>query len=291
MKARTLIWISICVVSVLLNIGLFRELLAYFLKNDFSSQMLLAPFMSAILIYRQRFQLSAQSKISPSGIALLCCGLILAMWPSGRIDLSARTLGIVMIWIGGFITVFGIAGFRKLLLPVLFLLFMIPIPEALLHAITNSLQRGSAEALAALLTLTHTPYYREGFVFVLPKLNVEIATQCSGIRSSLALFISTLLAAHMFLTSPWRKTALVLIAIPIAMLKNGIRIAVLCLLAIHVDKRFITQSDLHREGGILFFTLALLLLWPVLWGLRAMEKKAESVSNSKNRAPSALPEI
>jgi exosortase len=213
------------------------------------------------------------------------------MLPSGMIGLSARTFGIVMLWIGGFIAVFGIGSFRKLMMPVLFLLFMIPIPEALLQAITNSLQKGSAEALAVLLTLTHTPYYREEFVFVLPRLNVEIATQCSGIRSSLALFISTLLAAHLFLRSPLRKTALMLIAVPIAMLKNGIRIAVLCLLAIHVDKRFITHSDLHRDGGILFFTLALLLLWPVLWWLRRMERKDESASPSKDCAPSASPEI
>jgi hypothetical protein len=57
------------------------------------------------------------------------------------------------------------------------------------------------------------------------------------------------------------------------MVKNGIRVAILSLLSIHVDRRFIVSSDLHHEGGIVFFVLALLLLWPVLWALRRSEKK------------------
>ena len=52
-------------------------------------------------------------------------------------------------------------------------------------------------------------------------------------------------------------------AIPILLFKNGLRIAVLSLLAVHYDKRILT-SQLHREGGIPFFVLGLFLIYPVL---------------------------
>jgi exosortase len=206
-------------------------------------------------------------------------GFLLAM---GAASLSIRTLGIVLIWTGGFLLCFGMENFRKMMFPVLSLLFMIPIPAAVLQTVIWALQKGSAEAVAILFKLTGTPFFRDGFTFVLPGLNIEIATQCSGIRSSLAVLISSLLAGHLMLRTGWRKLVLVLIAIPLMMFKNGVRIAVLSLLAIHVDKHWLTGSDLHRDGGILFFTLALLMLWPVLWVLRKSEKNATNSTNFTN---------
>ena len=99
---------------------------------------------------------------------------------------------------------------------------------------------------------------------------MEVAKECSGIRSGLALFITALLASHLFLRSWWKKLILILCFLPITMFKNGIRIVTLTLLGTYVDPR-ILQSDLHREGGIPFFILALLLLAPVLYFLRKSE--------------------
>jgi hypothetical protein len=64
------------------------------------------------------------------------------------------------------------------------------------------------------------------------------------------------------------------------MFKNGIRIAILSLLSIHIDRRFIVSSDLHHEGGIVFFVLALLLMWPVLWGLSRSERNLQGTKGS-----------
>ena len=104
----------------------------------------------------------------------------------------------------------------------------------------------------------------------MPGVTIEIAKECSGIRSSVALVITSLLAGHLFLRSSWKKAVLTLTTVPLLIVKNGIRIVTLSLLSIYVDPGFLT-GGLHRDGGILFFFLALALLTPVLWLLQKSE--------------------
>jgi len=117
----------------------------------------------------------------------------------------------------------------------LFLLLMVPIPDFLLSRAIFWLRSGSAEVSYALFQLLGVPVLRSGFIFSLPGVTIEIAQECSGIRSSLALVIMGLLAGHLFLRSPWTKAALALAVLPLAIVKNGIRIVTLSLLSIYVD--------------------------------------------------------
>jgi exosortase/archaeosortase family protein len=67
----------------------------------------------------------------------------------------------------------------------------------------------------------------------------------------------------MLLDSWWRRVVLVLVALPVMLFKNAVRIVTLSLLSIHVNPGII-ESRLHREGGIPFFVVALVLIYPVL---------------------------
>jgi exosortase/archaeosortase family protein len=102
-------------------------------------------------------------------------------------------------------------------------------------------------------------------------MSIEVAKECSGIRSSLGLFITSILGCHLFLRTRWKKFILLLSVFPITVLKNGIRIVTLSSLAIYVDEKFITQSFLHRSGGFIFYIPALFLLGLILWWLRKSE--------------------
>jgi exosortase len=196
--------------------------------------------------------------------------------------LSIRTLFLLIILLGTYLFFCGRIAFKKAIFPIFLLVFMIPIPESVLSGTVEVLRQGSTQMTAWLFYLTGTPYFREGTYFQLPSLNINIAPQCSGIRSSLALFITMLLAAHLMLKTGWKRVLLVLLAIPFAMLKNAIRITALSLLAIHVDMRILTKSSLHQEGGILFFLLALLIMMPVLFFLRRSESSHISKTGSPN---------
>src|SRR5204863_103315 len=83
---------------------------------------------------------------------------------------------------------------------------------------------------AYFFNLTGTPVLRHGVVFQLPGITIEVAQECSGIRSSWVLFITSLVASHMFLKSPWRRAILVAFVIPLGVIRNGFRILVIGLL-------------------------------------------------------------
>jgi exosortase len=283
MNKRVMAFVAVVLGSVLLNLMHFKELLTFSLENKYSSHVLLIPFLSAGLIYFRRSAIFSNMHSSIfAGGATAAFGAIFSIWLnlssiglSASDALSAKALAIVIFWIGTFLLFFGVDSFQKAIFPLLFLLFMIPIPETLLETVVAVLQRGSAEMTELLFKITGTPYYRNGMAFVLPGISIEIAAQCSGIRSSLALLISALLAADLMLQTVWRKLILILFAIPLAMFKNAVRIAMLSLLSIHIDKGFIMNSDLHQEGGIVFYLLAVLLMLPVLSLLRRSERKTD----------------
>jgi len=123
-----------------------------------------------------------------------------------------------------------------------------------------------------LLRLLNVPVFKQGFTLQLPTLSVEVAEQCSGIRSSLALLITTLLVGEFVLDSVWRKWVLVASIVPILILKNGVRIVAVCLLTIYVDRGFL-HGWLHTSGGIVFYILGLVILIPIIAALRSSEKR------------------
>lgn len=280
-KKRTFLFLAIVIGSVLINPTFFRQLLSFSLENDFSSHILIVPLISVVLILRQRTRIFADVGSSIAcGASVFTVGTFCFLWLTFNTTglhsqdiLSAKTAAVVLMWLGAFLFFYGFTSFRKALFPLLFLLLVIPFPQRLLEFATVSLQRGSAEITAFLFKITGTPYYRDSFYFKLPHITIEIAKECSGIRSSLALLISGLLAAHLMLQSTWRKSILVAYIIPLAMFKNAVRIVTLSLLSIHIDTRFLINSDLHSNGGILFFLLALVMMLPVLWLLRRTEQK------------------
>ena len=120
--------------------------------------------------------------------------------------------------------------------------------------------------------MSGTPVYREGFVFAMPRLRIEVADECSGIRSCISMLILTVLAGNMLLESWWRRILLVVIALPVMLFKNALRIMTLSLLSIHVNPGFM-EGRLHTEGGIPFFLVALVLLYPVTMMLIRSERR------------------
>ena len=174
-----------------------------------------------------------------------------------------------------FILSYGSKSFRAGRFPLLFLLFAIPVPLFLLDRFIYILQVGSTEVTQRLFDLTGTTYFRDGFTYQLANINIEVAKECSGIRSTLALIISCVVAGHLFLKSGWRQLILLVAILPITIFKNAVRILTLSLLAVYVDTRFITEGWLHHSGGIVFYIPSLGLLGVVLWWLSKGERKAK----------------
>lgn len=273
------------VLSLLLFLGPVLALVRLSLSQDDSSYLVIIPLISAVLLYLERDRIPAQisSDKTLSGILLLlAAGIAVAVhYGAGSsiagLQLSGWALALVLVWTAGFAFLFGKPALRASYFPFLFLLLMVPIPNFLLDRIIFLLQQGSAWITGVLFDIAGVPALREGLVFHLAKVSIEVAKECSGIRSSMALFIVALLVAHFRLTNFWNKVFFVAFGLFLMILKNGIRIATLTLLAVYVNPDFLF-GRLHHQGGVVFFVLALLLLLPLLFFLQRIEAK-------KNVAP------
>src|SRR5207248_9751949 len=101
------------------------------------------------------------------------------------------------------------------------------------------------------------------------------ARQCSGIRSSIALLLTFLVAGHLALDSSWRKLVLLLAVLPVVLLKNGLRIVTVTMLAVYVDPAFLSGT-LHERGGVLCYVLGVALLAGFLKILRRSEQESRA---------------
>ena len=288
---RTLVYAAFIAVVAILNLPVLLGVIQLSREDASASHLVLIPLVTLALIYRDRKVIFSDPGFDPKGGALVCAAGV-ALVVLAQIDgvtrggavLSTAMAGVVLLAVGGFVACFGRQPFRRALFPLAFLAFAVPIPDAILNSVVAVLKRGSTEAVAFLFNLTGTAFHREGYVFTLRDFVIEVADQCSGIRSSIALVLTTLLAGHMFLRTPWKKAVLVLAVFPLTIVKNGIRIVTLSLLAMHVDPGFLT-GQLHHEGGIVFFLLAMVLLFPLFAAL----VRSDSGDSSKRTPAECLP--
>jgi exosortase len=159
---------------------------------------------------------------------------------------------------------------RMALLPLCLLLFVIPAPQGMMSAVITFLQHASAVLSYYLFRAIGVAAFRDGMTIALPGLQIEVAPECSGIRSSISLLILTLAGANLYLRSGLNKLLLVMAVIPLVIVKNAIRIVTICTLSMYVNPGFI-RGNLHRDGGILFFLIAFMLLIPVVILMRCSE--------------------
>jgi exosortase len=252
-------------------------------QDDTASHILLIPFITAWLLFSERRIAPPESGFSfRPALAMVVPAILLVLFGfecascSSHDRLSAYTLSLVLVLVAGFICFLGIANAKRCAFALAFLLFAVPIPESILNKIIYWLQSGSAAIAEILFNLSGAPVLRDGFVFRLPNVSIEVAQECSGIRSSLALLILALLVAHFSFRSAWKKAVFVVAGLGMMLVKNGIRIATLTLLATYVNPGFL-YGRLHHQGGVVFFLIGLALLLPVYWYLR----KGESLLTSK----------
>lgn len=283
-KLRIIFFLLFSCIICLIYFSPVKDLLDLSIHGLTYSHVLLIPLISGYFIYADRKKVFKNITYNPiPGIVIIAIGVTLYFLGKtyssllGRNDfLSIMTLSALLLWSGGFISFFGLSCIRNAPFPFLFLFVIIPIPQLLIEHIVPFFQKFSAEATHIIFIITGIPFIRDGFSFHLAGMSIEVAKECSGIRSGIALIITSVLAGHMFLKTGWKKAVLSLSAIPITIFKNGLRIATLSLLGTYVNPD-ILASDLHRQGGKPFFIVALLFLGIVLWILKRNEKKQPKV--------------
>ena len=282
LRQRT-IYFSIFVAGLCLSFGSsLLDLFRFSLHNDLYSHILLMPVISGYLIWTDRQKLNlvfvparrlAVLFLLP-GLALLAA-YKLGWQPANENDrLCLLTLAFLFCFATGFVWWLGGQILRATVFPLAFLIFIVPFPLAVENGLVDFLQHSSAEVSYLMLTGSGMSVLREGTQFSLPGVTFGVAPECSGVRSTLVLFITGLLAAYFFLRRPWPRITLAALLLPLGILRNAFRIFTLAQLAVHYDPN-ILDSPLHHRGGPIFFAVSLAPFFLLIWLLRKWEARLE----------------
>lgn len=280
LRQRTVFFVVWAAAVGLASWRFLHEFFAQSLQQGYSSQSVLVPFITAYLIWSGRKNIFSNVRYSiVPGLAVVFVGMALyvgaTFGPAEHVGIvAAKLLGVLLMVFGAFLGLYGAAASRASVFPLFLLLLMMPIPPGTADRIIGFLQVQSASLSYHLFSLIGVPVYRDGVMLTVPGVTIEVAKECSGINSSVALLLTALLVAWQTLHTSSRRILLVLLTLPLSIIKNALRIVTLTLLALYVDPSFLT-GRLHHQGGFVFFILALALFYPI-WLLLQKTERASS---------------
>ncbi len=260
---------------------LFR-LVEFAASSDLYSYIILVPFISLYLVWINRKALpplsppDRQFSIPCSIVSIACAaGYWVGRYSGLRLEIE-DSLSITIVSFVLFL--WGICGWflgrsvlRSIAFPMGFLILMAPLPSGLRMWIESQLQYYSAMSALGMFTITGMPVLYGDLTFQLTDITLRVAPECSGIHSTFALIITSLLAGHFFLRSNWRRGTLALSVLPLAVLRNGFRIFTIGELCVHIGPQMI-DSRIHHHGGPIFFILSLVPFLILLFYLVRSER-------------------
>ena len=244
------------------------QVMRYALSRELYSYLILIPFVSAYLVWLKRARLTPTgTRLAPAwalafffaGAGLLAgyfLSLLSANQPAPQDTLALAMYSLGLLIAGVCCWFLNRPTLRALAFPLGFLVFLAPFPVVVESWLETFLQYGSSLVAQVMFQLCGTPVFRDGTVFHLPGFSLQVAPECSGIHSTLALFITSLVAGQVLLRSTRNQALLTLAVLPIALLRNGLRVTTIGELCVHVGPQMI-DSYIHHHGGPIFFILSL----------------------------------
>ncbi|MHB8652851.1 MAG: exosortase/archaeosortase family protein [Terriglobia bacterium] len=284
--SRNLLFGVLLVAAIAAFWGPLASLISLSLHDEEYSHLILMPLLPVALLYVKRravfqrvhYSVWVGGLVLLAGFSLELMGMIFSRQLSLENRLFLDILSLVIVCLAGFVLCYGVDAFAAGAFPLLLSLLFVPIPSFVMDKPIIFVQYGSAAVTNFLFHLSGVAVFRDGMRFSLPGLDIEVAKQCSGIHSTLALFIFSLVVGYFTLDSGWKKLCLILSIFPIVCFTNGLRIFIISILSIYVDRRFIA-GNLHREGGSIFFLLALSII-VILIRLMKRRRNSPAVTTS-----------
>lgn len=250
-------------------------------SDELYSDLPLIPLVSLYLVWMRRQNLPRTfcTDVVPA-IVFIVAGAVAACvywvahpeyFTTAENSVAIRILALLLFFMGICLLFFGKTFIYAVAFPAVLLVFAIPLPTPLRIGLETVLQHGSAVCAGGFFQLSDTPALRDGLIFHLTNCSIRVAPECSGIHSSMVLLVTSLLGGWLFLRSPWKRVMLALVVIPLAFIRNGLRIFFIGRLCADYGPQML-NSPIHRHGGPLFFALSLIPLYMVLLFLRKTER-------------------
>ena len=235
----------------------------WFVRDSYYSHGILIPFISVFFIWNIRADLARiQPKSSPWGLRLVVLGLIVHILSSLLRIYFSSGLSMLVVLSGIVLHFYGTRIYRKILFPILFLIFMIPAPLVLITNISFRMKIFAAEIAQTVLSQMGFLAVRDGSVIRMQHAYVVVDDICSGLRSLISLTALGAIFAFWMKTTPLKKTLLFISTIPIAVLTNVCRIVFLSIISEVWGPKYAT-GFIHDLSGYLIFALAYIFLFMV----------------------------
>jgi len=224
----------------------------------------------AWLLYQQRTALSRLTapvdwRVRALGWVLLAASLVLYVFGRSQLVLVLEAAAQIVFLAGLLLLFKGAAGLRCAGFALLFMVFVLPLPQTWVLALTAPLKLAVSTVAAALLHTAGYPIGQSGVMLTVGPYQVLVADACAGLNSMFTLEAMVLLYVHLMnYPQRWRNVALLVAAIPIAFLANVVRVLVLVLVIYHAGDQA-GQTFVHGFAGLLLFMVALVLIAVFDW--------------------------
>jgi len=236
--------------------GILRDLVWQWWDDPNYSHGFLVPLFSGFLVWQRGPQLRAlQLQGSWTGLLVLIAGIgaLLLGDLAGENFLMRSSLIVVLS--GLIIFHFGRQVFRMVAFPLLFLIFMVPLPATLFYAVAFPLQNLAARNAAWTLDLLGVPVLLDGNVIQLSQISLGVTEACSGIRSLISLLAVAVAWAALTLPGIWAMLGLVASVVPITVLANAGRVVMTGLIGQRFGVEY-AQGFYHTFSGWAIFVFA-----------------------------------
>ena len=240
--------------------------------NDNFSHGYLIPPIAAFMVWHGKNQLK-DVKIQPNlwGLILILAGLLQLIVAKIGAEYFLQRTSMILVLFGLTLFLLGTSWTKKLSIPMLYLLFMIPIPAILWNQIAFPLQLFASKASTFFIQLLGIPIYREGNILHLADTTLQVVDACSGLRSLTSLLALSAAFAYISSLRTPSKWLLFLSAVPIAIAVNIVRLTSTAVLADQIGPEM-AHGFLHEMSGLLVFVFAFVLLF-LFHGILAKAEK------------------
>jgi exosortase len=231
------------------------------MANSDNSYGMLVPFISLYFIWQKKEELKlAEFSNSSAGLLILIASVLMYLVSYAGGVFFVQRLMIVLSLIGLVLYIFGTEIFRIVRFPLLFLFFMVPIPESLVNMVSFPLQTYATIISSKIIQVFGIPVYREGHMLYFTQTQLEVAEACSGIRSVSALLMLSVIFMHLCGNGRIRKGVIIISSVIIAFIANIIRVSGTGILA-HFFGESVAKGFLHEFSGMAVFAVGFAMMF------------------------------
>ena len=273
--SKALTKIGTCLFCIgILYYSVFQTLVYDWTNDPDFSHGFLIPFISLYLIWQKADELE-RLPVAPRnfGILVIIGGLVLLMIGNLAAEYFTQRVSFLIIVSGIILFLLGRQHLKLLAFPIVFLIFMIPIPSILMLKITFPMQLFAAKVATATLQLIDIPVLREGNVIHLVDNTLEVERACSGIRSLISLLAIGTVLAYFITRVNWQRVVVILSCFPIAIATNAFRVTMTGVLANYYGMKM-AEGFFHGFSGMVLYFAGLILVGAVGLSLSKVGKNS-----------------